>query len=1040
MIRFFGEHPTAANLLMIIFVVMGVLSLSNLRRETFPDTTPSEVEVRVLYPGATAEEVEETVCQRVEDAIDGVKFVKELRSDVRESVATIVAEMEDNGNFQTFINDIQTEIDAIDDFPENVEEPIVTQLGTTEQVLSLVVSGPMNPSNLKAYCEDLKDRLQALDEISIVKVMGFSDHQLRIELSASALQRYNLSAADVAQIIERQSVNLPAGILEAQQRDILVRFVEERRTPHELEELVVVAGTEGGEIRLGDIATVRDLFEAEEDKVLLEGRRAGMLQIQKTKNQDTIRVAEIAKKFVDEEKQRYPYIDILVTQDISTLVTDRLQMLLKNSQQGLVLVFFTLWLFFSFRLSFWVVMSLPVSVLAAFFLVPHVGLTINMLTMVGLLLGLGLLMDDGIVIAENIASHLSRGKSPLRAAVDGVNEVKIGVISSFLTTVCVLGPLATIEGDIGKVLKVVPMILILLLAVSLIEAFLILPAHLGHSLKHKDKERPNRFRKWFDKRIEFVRNDVLGPAVDWSLRWRYFFVGCVISTFIVSLGLMAGGFVKFVAFPELDGDVVSARILLPPGTPLKRTEAVVEQVTDALDRVNEQFAPQQPDGQDLIQAVVVQFNVNADAFESGPHVASILVDLLEAEVRDARVDDILRVWREESGQLPDILNVTFTEPSFGPGGRPIEVRLLGRDLDMLKAAAADTKNWFMQFDGVFNIDDDLRLGKPELQLKLREGAFGMGLDAANVAMQLRTAFQGTTADEIQVGSESYEIDVQLRPEDQNKITDLESFYFTRPTGEQVPLSGVAEVEQHTGWSRIARIDGMRAVTVRGDIDSRRANTSNLLNLFKKEYQPQLEERYANLKVAYEGETKEAGTTQQSMMRAMLVGLIGVFCLLSFQFRSYIEPITVMLTIPLALIGVFWGHLIMGADFSMPSMLGFASLAGIVVNDSILLVLFLKTQRDEGKNVLDACSKASRLRFRAILLTSLTTIAGLLPLLAERSLQAQVLIPLAISIAFGLLASTILVLFVVPCIYAILADFGLTAAPSKAGHSMDAAEV
>ncbi|MCG8448469.1 MAG: efflux RND transporter permease subunit [Pirellulales bacterium] len=1031
MIRFFGEHPTAANLLMALFVVMGVLSISSLRRETFPDITPSEVEVRILYPGATAEEVEETVCQRVEDAIDGVKFVKELRSDVRENLTTIVAEMEDLGDFQIFLNDIQTEVDAIDDFPDDVEEPIITQLGATEQVLSLVVSGPMTPSNLKAYCEALKDRLQQLPQISIVHLMGFSDHQLRIELSASALQRYNLSAEEVARIVERQSVNLPAGILEAQQRDILVRFVEERRSPLELEQLVIVAGAGGGEIRLGDIAQVRDVFEAAEDKILLAGRRAGLLQIQKTKNQDTIRVAEVVKKFVEEERQRYPQVDLLVTQDISTLVVDRLNMLVKNSEQGIVLVFFTLWLFFSFRLSFWVVMSLPISVLGAFFLVPHVGLTINMLTLVGLLLALGLLMDDGIVIAENIASHLSRGKPPLQAAVDGVNEVKVGVLSSFLTTVCVLGPLATIEGDIGKILKVVPIILILLLAVSLVEAFLILPAHLGHSLKPKDAEQPNRFRRWFDGRIEQFRNHVLGPAVDAALRWRYFFIGCVVCLFLISIGLMAGGIVKFVAFPELDGDVVVARVLLPPGTPLERTEQVVEKLSASLDRVNRQFAPHQPEGKDLVEAVVVQFNVNVDAFESGPHVATITADLLEAEVRNARIDDILEVWSGETGQLPDVLSITYSEPTLGPGGRPIEVRLLGNRLEMLQAAAADVRRWFAQFDGVYNLADDLRKGKPELQVKLREGAFGMGLDAAKIARQLRTAFQGATADEIQVGGESFEINVQLRPEDQNKITDLESFYFTRPTGEQVPLGSVAEVRQHSGWSRIARIDGLRAVTVRGDLDSRRANTANLLALFKREFVPELQSRYPDLHVAFEGESKEAATTQQSMMRAMLVGLIGVFCLLSFQFRSYLEPLTVMLAIPLALIGVLWGHLLMGVDFSMPSMLGFASLAGIVVNDSILLVLFLKKERSQGQDILTACGKASRLRFRAIMLTSLTTIAGLLPLLAERSLQAQVLIPLAVSIAFGLLASTVLVLLVVPCLYAILADFGWTAAPPAA---------
>ena len=1034
MIRFFGEHPTAANLLMAFLMILGVLSLTNLRRETFPDITPSEVQVLVLYPGATAEEVEETVCQRIEDAIDGVKFVKEMRSDVRESMVTVVAEMQDGGNFQVFLNDIQTEVDAIDDFPDDVEEPIVVQLGTTDAVLSLVVAGEMQPGDLKAYCEEMKDRLQALPGISLVTLDGFSDHQLRVELSALALKQFNLSAADVASIIERQSVNLPAGILEAQQQDILVRFVEERRSPLELEKLVVVSGPEGGEIRLGDIAQVKDVFEYTEDKVLLSGRRAAILKIEKTKNQDTIKVAEVVKQFVEEERQRHPQVELLVTQDSSTLVTDRLTMLVKNSWQGLVLVFFTLWLFFNFRLSFWVVMSLPVSVLGAFFFVPQMGLTINMITLVGLLMAIGLLMDDGIVIAENIASHISRGKSPLQAAVDGVSEVKAGVFSSFLTTVCVLGPLVTIKGDIGKVLKVMPMILILLLAVSLVEAFLILPAHLGHSLKKEKDEKSNAFRRWFDGKVEYIRSQIVGPAVDRALHWRYAFIGGICFLFLCSIGLLAGGYVDFVGFPELDGDVVSARVLLPPGTPLSRTEEVVEDISEALDRVNGKFAPRQPGGQDLVKSVVTRFNVNQDAFESGPHVATVTVDLLDAETRDARIDDILLTWEEETGTLTDVLAISYAEPVLGPGGRAIEVRLHSNDLAMLQQASSDVRNWFARFDGVYNVSDDLRRGKPELRVKLREGAYGMGFDAISVARQLRTAFQGATADEIQVGNEAYEIDVQLRPEDQNKITDLEFFYFTRPTGEQVPLASVAEVHRDAGWSRIARIDGVRTVTVRGDVDSRRANTSNLFALFKRDFVPELVSRYDDLRVSFEGETQETATTQQSILSAMLVGLIGVFCLLSFQFRSYLEPLTVMLAIPLSLIGVLWGHLLMGVSFSMPSMIGFASLAGIVVNDSILLVLFLKKERDAGQDVLAACGKASRLRFRAIILTSLTTIAGLLPLLAERSLQAQVLIPLAVSIAFGLLASTVLVLVVVPCMYAIFSDFGFTTVPRELEQS------
>lgn len=1021
MINYFARHPTAANLLMIAMLVIGLLCLGQLQRETFPDITPSEVQIRVIYPGATAEEVEEAICQRIEDAVDGVRYVKELRSDAREGVATVVAEMDDHGDFTTFLADIETEVDSIDDFPDDVEQLIVSQLGTTDPVLALVISAPITTPDLKAYSEQLKDRLQLLPGISLVTINGFSDHQLRVELSSEALMRYGLSPMDIARIIRQQSVDLPVGLLGTSEQEFMIRFVEQRRTPQELEDLTIVAGPDGAKVRLGDVARVRDLFEFAEDKVLLDGERAALVRIEKTKNQDMIDVASEVKEFVEQERKRNPKVAIRVTQDTSTLVLDRLQMLLRNGWQGIVLVFLTMWIFFNLRLSFWVVLSVPVSFLGALFFMAQLGITINMISMVALLLALGLLMDDGIVIAENIASHLSRGANPMQAAVEGVSQVSVGVFSSFLTTVCVLGPLATLAGDLGKILRVVPIVLILVLAISLVEAFLILPSHLGHSLKSDRKS--NWFRQRFDGWLNNFRENVIGPAVDLALRWRYLFVGSILGLFLVSLSLMAGGIVKFIAFPELDGDVVVARVILPPGAPLHRTEGVVQKLTSALERVNQQFVPRQPDKQDLIRTVVSQFNENSDAFENGPHVATVTVDLLEAEVRDATIDEIIETWRKEAGDLPGVIDVVFDEPAIGPAGRAIEMRIRGNDLLELKQASSEVRAWLSSFQGVQNLNDDLRIGKTELRVRLREGTFGLGLDADTVARQLRVAFQGSAADEIQVGAESYEIDVQLRPNDQNTLADLETFYFTGTNGEQIPLATVAEVWQDRGWSRIARVDGLRTVTVRGGVDTRKANSAALLGKLKSEFLPTLREKYPALRFEFEGQAKEAATTQQSMMRAMLVGLLGVFAILSFQFRSYLEPLTVMMAIPLALIGVIWGHLLMGIDISMPSMLGYASLAGIVVNDSILLVLFLKAERTAGRDILEACSLASRKRFRAILLTSLTTIAGLLPLLAERSLQAQVLIPLAISIAFGLMASTVLVLFVIPCLYSIWDDLG-----------------
>ncbi|MCF8053572.1 MAG: efflux RND transporter permease subunit, partial [Desulfobacterales bacterium] len=972
MIRFFTGHPTAANLLMIVFLVAGAMTTPHILRETQPDYAPTEVEIRIQYPGATAAEVEEVVCRRVEDAIDGVSFVKEVRADAREGFASIIAEMSPDGDIQTFLRDIETEVDAIDDFPPEVEEPAITELGRTDPVMSLLVSGPVSTPDLKTYCEDLKDRLQEAG-ISLVEIEGFSEHQLRVSLSDAKLRRIGLSAAQVAERIAARSKDMPLGTIETRERNILLRFADQRTTPEALQDLIIHAGPRGGEIRLGDIADVEDLFELDEEKITRDGKRTALVNIAKTKNQDSIRVAEKVKAFIRDEHARYPQMKLTVTQDQTDLLVDRLSMLVTNGIQGLLLVFVTMWMFFNVRISFWVAMGLPASFLGAFVLVPHLGLSVNMFTMVGMLMALGLLMDDAIVIAENIMSHRQSGKSPVAAAVDGTKEVAAGVISSFVTTVCILGPLAFIEGQIGRVLRVVPMMLILVMAVSLIEAFWILPAHLNHAMHGFDPKQSNRLRRSFEQFFDWIRDRLLGGTVKVLLKWRYLFLSCVIGVFIFSLGMVASGNIKFQGFPELEGDVVLARLLLPQGSPLSRTEELVDRIMEALKQTNRHFKPRQPQNRDLIRNAYVQYNLNTEAFENGPNVATITVDLVTSGKRSGTIDAYLTEWRRRIGTLPDVISLTLGEPGFGPGGRPIEVRLRGNDLEKMDKAATDLKGWFSQFKGVVNLADDLRPGKPELRLRMREGSYGIGIDAADVCRQLRGAFQGIEADEIQVGSESYEIDVRFVGKDRNSLADIENFKLVLQDGSQVPLQAVVEWESARSWARIARFDGMRAITLRGDVDTRLINTNELMNRFQETYLKEFTKKYPELKLTIAGSIEETNSTRKSMFRAMLIGLVGVFILLSFQFRTYTEPIIVMLAIPFSLIGVVWGHGLMGVPISMPSLLGFIALGGVVVNDSILLVIFLKRARKEGLPIHEAAARASRERFRAVLMTSTTTI-------------------------------------------------------------------
>ena len=1028
MISFFTRHPTAGNLLMLLLMVVGITSLPSLKRETFPDFAPQNIEVRIVYPGASTEDVEEAICQRVEDAIDGINDVEEVSCVAREGISTSVIEMIEGGDITIFMNDIKSEIESIDNFPEQVELPVIKQLGRTDEVVSIAITGPMETIDLKAYAEQIKTKMLRDADITQINILGFSEHQLRIEIPKHILHRYGLNMSDIATTISRQGVDLPSGSLETHELDILLRFTDLRRTPDELSELKVVSASSGAEIRLGDIAQITDRFELDEEKTLFNGQRAAILEIIKPKQHDTLVVVDAVKKFLEKERTlASPGVQFNITNDRSSIVRDRLSMLVKNGAQGLILVFLTMWLFFQGRFAFWVAMGLPISFLGALFMMGLVGLSINMITMVALLIATGLLMDDAIVIAENIASHLNKGKNALQAAIDGTKQVSPGVLSSFLTTISVFAPLAFLSGDMGKVLQFIPMVLILVLAVSLVEAFLILPHHLAHALRHqKTGDEASNFRKWFNNKLDAFRDNTLGPVIDLVIRQRYLFMGSIVALFLISLGLLVGGVLKFQAFPDIEGDTIEARLLLPQGTPLWRTEKIVEQITSALHVIDKKFTPLQDkvDGQQLniLKNVQVKFNTNMDSGESGPHIATVIVDLLTAEKRHGNIDDIISLWRSTVGEIPDIIALNFKEPVRGPGGIPLEIRLYGDNIDDLKLASTDLQNWLARYEGVVDLSDNLRPGKPELRLRMREGTFALGIDAATISSQLRAAFWGTTANEIQVGPESYEIDVRLAEDDKNTLYVLDDFRITDQQGKQIPLMTLVEVERGRGFSRIERINGQRSVTIIGDIDTRIANAREIVSHTRKNFMPKLLEQYPGIRSGFEGQSKETAKTGGSMIKGFSLGLLGIFILLSFQFRSYIEPLSVMFIIPLALIGVIWGHLLMGLNMTMPGIIGFASLSGIVVNDSILLVEFLKLRMKEGYDVLEAAKLASRARFRAVLLTSVTTIAGLTPLLLEKSLQAQILIPLATSIIFGLLATTMLVLLVVPALYSILNDF------------------
>jgi HAE1 family hydrophobic/amphiphilic exporter-1 len=1016
----FIRHPTAANILMLLLLMLGLISVGDIVRSTFPQQDLRQVQVTVPYPGAAADEVDQAICYRLETAIDQVDQIHEYQCESRDNLATLTVEGREGVIIDRLMADIRTEIDAIDDLPTQSEPPIIRLLGTTEPVVSVAIYGDVPRDALKNYAEELKLRAQRLPGVSSVKLQGFTDRQLRIELDASALRGLNLAVSDVANILSRLNLDNPAGDVATDDGSITLRVEDQRTSPAALADLRLRSPQGGKDLRLGDIARITDTFEYPNQKTTFNGYPAAILGIQKNRSDDALDVMAQIDGFVDRERLRTPGVNLTLTQDVASLVEDRLGMLVRNGIQGLVLVMLVLWLFFSARHAFWVGVGLPVSFAGSFFLMNQIGMQFDMMTLVALLIVIGLIVDDAIVVSENIVAQRELGKSPMQASIDGTLEVLPGVTASFVTTAAIFLPLAFLSGDLGAILKVVPIVMLLTLSVSLLEAFFILPAHLAHT--NFDKQR-NAAQRWVDEKLEAARERCT-EWVDVVIRWRYLFFGCLFGTLLLSVSTLPTGILAFSPLPELDNETVEARLLLPAGSPFKQTQATVQHVLDGLDVINDRLSPEQPDGQPLVRHVAVHYGTNIDAHEVGNHVATIVVDLLSPEIRTLTSTQIRAQWREEVGVLADVVFLKFSDPQIGPSGKPIELRVVGDDLEKLHAAAAELLEWLQSYAGVHDVSMDLRPGKREYRYRLKPGAQELGIDSARLAQQLRGAFNGLIAQEVQVGRENYEVLVRLDEHARRSFNTLDNFMVHNASGKAIPLSAVALLEESRGYARINRINGENAITIEGLIDASRTTSAAVLTDTNAVFLPQWTQRHPQVRLDVQGESANASETLGSMRQGFLLGFFAMFLLLALQFKSYIEPLVVIVIIPLSFIGVIFGHLLLGYNLTMPSILGFISLAGIVVNDSILLVTFVEKRLSEGLVLHDAVVQAAHDRFRAILLTSVTTVAGLLPLLLETSLQAKVVIPLAISLAFGLTMATVLVLFVIPSFYMVLHDFGM----------------
>lgn len=1024
MIAYFARHATGANVLMLAILLLGAYSLPMLQKDTFPLTPTTEVEVRVAYPGASPGEVVEEVCYPLEDALDKLSGIKELSCDARENLAIANVVIDAGENIDVLTTDIQQQVNAISDFPARVEQPIVTKLDRVATVVSIAITGDMSDRDLYLYAQQVKQRLKADPMIAQVTVDGFSDQEIEIRVSQWKLEQYGLSITDLANLVQQQSISTPAGVFSNQLEEISVRFDQLGSEVTDFANIIVKSSASGSALRLGDIAKIEQRFTNAEDKIVYNGQRAALLQVAKSYFQDTLKVKQAVERRLAQEQQNAPQgVQLSITQDSSSNIQERLRILTSNGIQGLALAFLMLWAFFNIRFSFWVTMGLPVSFLGAIFAMQLLGYTLNMMTMVGLIVAIGLLMDDSLIIAENIAAKRQAGLPAFEAAISGTRQVLPGVIASFATTLMVIGPLMFLSGKMGEVLRYIPIILLITLLVSLVEAFLILPSHLAHS--HAEAQR-NPLRDRFIAGFERIRDQFFVPLADKAMQLPYLTLGLLLLLVLASSATFSAGWLKFRAMPSLESDVLQARILLPQGSPLTLTQGVVDKVTAALTQLDQEYKQAHPDSEPLVNSQTVLYNNNVDANESGPHMATVSADLLPAQYRQQSIKSLIQRWKQLVGPTADVVSLKFTDKERGIAGNGIDIRVQGASQEELDKVSRMLVKWLKSFDGVFNLSSDLRYGRDEIHVRLKDQAGVMGVNATQLAQTLRSAVKGST--DLTIFQEGETVDVAVRLDeftDQASLYELKQLMVTASNGTLVPLSSIAEFTQAQTFSRVNRINGVNTVTVQGNINTQVANAREIMQQFYREFVPQAYQKFPEVSFVSQGQDKESADTGTSLLGFFALGVVGIYLILTFLFQSYTQPLAVLIAIPMGWIGVIWGHLGMGFALTIPSLVGFATLAGIVVNDNILLVNFIKQNIDEGATLSDACRTAVHDRFRAIFITSLTTFAGLLPLLTETSTQAQFLIPLIASIAFGLVSATLLASIVVPCVLLVLDDLKLT---------------
>ena len=1022
MIAWFTRNHVAANLLLISIVLGGLFSLSSkLPLEVFPSFVSDRINISVSLRGSTPEDAEKGVTIRIEEALQDLEGIKQISSRSSEGSSQVSVEVDTGYDERELLADIKSRVDAINTFPADAEKPVIGLIQRKREVIAVTVSSDYNEKETLEYAEQVRDDLLRIPAITQVELSGVRNYELAVEVSQDTLRQYDLTLAQISNAIANSSSDISAGNLKTEGGDVLIRSKGQAYRKDEFANIVIKNQADGTIIRLSDIATVNDDFEETPVRTRFNGKQAAFIDVYRIGPQSAIEVADAVKSYITSEQANLPQgFYLSYWDDDSEVVKSRIATLTSNALQGGILVLGLLTLFLRPAIAFWVFIGIPVSFMGAFMAMAAFGVTINVISLFGFILVLGIVVDDAIVTGENVYTHLKTAKSGEEAAIKGTQEVATPVTFGVLTTVAAFLPLGFIEGARGAIFAQIPVVVIPVLLFSLIESKFVLPAHLKYiKLRHQKGEgsKLERLQQRFADGFEHAILKYYQPVLGLALRNKLATVSLFMGVFLIILTMITSGWTKFIFFPRIPSETVRVNLTFPAGTPFEVTNKYIIDMSDKARELQSKYRDEET-GESIILNILASTGGRGGAANSG----SVRFEITPAEKRESDIGsrELVKEWRQLIGVIPGAESLTF-RAEIGRSSSPIDIQLSGNSITTLQTVAEQIKQRLATYPSVFDIADSMSDGKEELQIELTEQGLALGLNRVDVSRQVRNSFFGVQVQRIQRGRDDVRVMVRLPIDERRSVADLKDILIQTPSGGRVPLSHVATLVPGQSPSTISRIDRYRTLNVSADVEKNDTNMT-VLQADLKTYLDELVQQYPGISHSLEGEAKEQRESFGSLLWGMVFVFFVIYGLLAIPFKSYLQPLVVMSIIPFGMIGAVIGHWIMGMELTIMSLLGMLALIGVVVNDSLVLVDFINKKRNEGLELMEAVKTAGVARFRPVMLTSLTTFIGLMPLLFEKATQAQFLIPMAVSLGFGIIFATFITLLLVPVNYMLMERF------------------